>query len=71
MDIRGLSILETIALVEGLTAKEAVEFSKKFHVSVRPMFLDIISGVYIDTDDAKIIQTAWEQALNVRDDWLN
>jgi hypothetical protein len=71
MDIHGLSILETIALVDGLTAKEAVQFSKKFHVSVRPMFLDIISSVYIDTDDAKIIQIAWEQAVDVRDDWLN
>ena len=48
-------MLEVVSLVDGLSAGEAVEFSKKFSVSVRHRFLDIISNVYIDSDEEKII----------------
>lgn len=71
MKLTGLSMLEVVSLVDGLSAEEAVEYSKKFNVSVRYRFLDIISNVYIDSDDAKIIQNAWEDAIDLYQDYVN
>ena len=71
MKLTGLSMLEVVSLVDGLSAEEAVDFSKKFSVSVRHRFLDIISNVYIDSDEEKIITKAWEDAIDLYADWVN